>query len=142
METSIQDPVYKDIRSASHPFTRSANLTHKYYSYRGVHPSWVGQPTYYVPAALSEHTFPTFVNASAPLVTHWQQMRIRTWTKRDQYLDREYDIFPLDRKTHKVGRRHRGRNCNYVPARWMEERCVKQKRREIEWEIGQADSIE
>ena len=142
MATSIQDPVYKDIRSASRRSTRSSNLSHKYYSYRGVHPSWVGQPTYYVPTALSEHTFPPFVNASAPLVTYSQQMRIRTWTKRDQYLDREYDIFPLDRKTHKVGRRHRGRNCDYVPARWAEERCVKQRRREIEWEVEQAHSID
>ena len=122
-------PTHADLRSPSHASTRFAKQSQKYYAFRSGPMSRIGQSILYIPMSqLDESSFLTnsfFHFADAPLVTHPRAVRVRTWTKRDQFEERMADIWPLDRKNHKFGRRRRGRGCNYVPPRWEMERSTK-----------------
>ncbi|KIW10387.1 hypothetical protein PV08_11349 [Exophiala spinifera] len=97
---------YRDLRSRRHARNRHAKHASKYYGYRGVHPSWVGQPHYsFMLHPSTRRSLPgeysSFYQASAPLVSMPQHMKISTWTKRDMWLDRDTDIWPLDRQHHR-----------------------------------------
>lgn len=133
---------YRDLRSASRATRQYRKQLAKYYGFRGVKPSWVGQEYYSFSPVLAdpgatEHvlgcpgTFGWFMwPSTAPLV--WcppkteeerggkeeedeeeekeagerdhPSMRpcpeVRTWTRRDNWLDRDIDIWPLDRRHH------------------------------------------
>lgn len=104
---------YKDIRSSKRCQSRFAKRSAKYYGFRGVDPNWIGQPcdpvwrshqrdmnTAATPIQAMPQGLDTFKN-EASLESN---ARSRVYTKRDMWLDRELNIWPLDRRHH-VGRK-------------------------------------
>ncbi|ETI25641.1 hypothetical protein G647_02415 [Cladophialophora carrionii CBS 160.54] len=116
---------YRDLRSRRRPQNRHAKQSAKYYGYRGVHPSWVGQPysdfstEIQTPDSEAEAApksesawaskYPNLHASMDPLLlakARGTAPTIATWTKRDMWQDREDRIWPLDRRHH-VGKRFR-----------------------------------
>lgn len=106
---------YKDIRSSKRCQSRFAKRSAKYYGFRGVDPNWIGQPcdpvwrshqrdmnTAATPIQAMPQGLDTFKN-EASLESN---ARSRVYTKRDMWLDRELNIWPLDRRHH-VGKKIR-----------------------------------
>jgi len=89
----------KDIRSMSVPTKRTQKAKQKYYSYRSNHPSTVGQPYVALAGKRPEHTNPFLIDR----VVLGDRTCIEIWTKRDLWLDRTTDIWPL-RPPHHFGR--------------------------------------
>ncbi|EXJ57323.1 hypothetical protein A1O7_07670 [Cladophialophora yegresii CBS 114405] len=114
--------VYRDLRSHRRPDNRHAKQSAKYYGYRGVHPSWIGQPYFDIttgsqdPDRESEwaYQYPNLHASMDPLLLAEANgtavPKIATWTKRDMWQDRENGIWPLDRRHH-VGKRIREKRC-------------------------------
>lgn len=137
-------PTHLDLRSYKHALKREAKQSAKYYGYRGVHPSWIGQRYHALgpdsDQALTDLLSPLphiFYTSCDPLITMPKHMQVATWTKRDMWDDRENDIFPLDRRHHK-GKRIRDKKW----WKWNpkgRERCAKMKTRALEFALGGAD---
>lgn len=125
----------KDLRHELRSTRRHEKQKQKYYGYRGVKRSWPGQPAYKPPeeakGALRSQGQPWLTFPTASIDD--SDLEVATWTKKDQYDHREFDIWPLDRKHH-VGRRER-RNCDYVPSRWAYERKAKTKNEALDDQI-------
>ena len=123
---------YQDLRSEAQTLSRHRDAYHKYYGYRGVKPSWPGQKFLDISNSLNRQPWPC---TCVPQVGPEGEARIRTWTKQDQYENREFDIWPLDRHHH-VGRRRR-RNCCYISPRQEDERKMKSRNR-AKYELEEA----
>jgi hypothetical protein len=106
---------HKDIRSLKRSQNRYAKQSAKYYGFRGVDPNWVGQP--YNPVWRFDQIH--WNTAARPiaglynpsendgnLATCQLSAKSHTYTKKDMWLDRDVNIWPLDRRHH-VGRRIR-----------------------------------
>jgi hypothetical protein len=119
-------PTHADLRSLTHDSTRFAQQTQKYYRFRSGPMSRIGQSVLFTPEEPREGLS---CLVYAPVLTHPDTVGVRTWTKRDHFEWRTWDIWPLD-CPHKVGRRRR-RCCNYVPPRWEMERSMKRRHKLI-----------
>src|SRR5690349_7668543 len=105
---------YRDLRSARRPNTRASKSSAKYYNYRGVSPSWIGQPYLKITANATDPHYRnswrrsdwTYLPQSNPLLAHPDEVRVCAWTKRDMWDDRAQNIWPLDVRHH-VGKKIR-----------------------------------
>ncbi|EXJ75413.1 uncharacterized protein A1O5_02109 [Cladophialophora psammophila CBS 110553] len=140
-QDSIYAETYKDLRSQRRIRNRLSKQSAKYYGYRGVHSSWVDQQYLSVTRSPQPYFYPNLnVFAScAPLVIDATDMKVSTWTKRDMWLDRDVDIWPLDRRHHK-GRRIREKYC----WKWNElemGRRMRQKARYLDLAVEDGESL-
>ncbi|OAP59227.1 hypothetical protein AYL99_06525 [Fonsecaea erecta] len=124
---------YKDLRSEKRGRNRLSKQSAKYYGYRGVQPSWIDQEYLSFTNTPRQHFYPNFsiFVSSAPLVTEPTHAKVAMWTKRDMWLDRGVDIWPLDIRHHR-GRRIREK----YSFKWNElefGRRMKQKSRCLEF---------
>lgn len=125
------DSVHKDFRSSRHTRNREAKQCHKYYQYRGVDPKWIGQPFMKLSDHPSSHVSQSeraWYQWSAPLVAMPQHLKPAIYTKRDMWLDREDDIWPLDRRHHR-GKKIREKHCLKWQQRSMGTRLKQRSRR-------------
>src|ERR1700761_3505089 len=130
---------YKDLRSRRRLRNRQAKQSAKYYGYRGVHPSWIDQPYFDFARTIQSpywtYNHPNIYASMDPLVTG-AEAKVATWTKRDMWLDREYNIWPLDRRHH-VGKRIREKSC----WKWNEQSIGRRTRIEHRnWELAVEDA--
>jgi len=106
---------HKDIRSLRRSRNRHAKQSAKYYGFRGVDPNWIGQQ--YDPVWRYEQIYWWKPFKALPLeyrpyqdmanpVDYRQNSKSHTYTKRDMWLDRDINIWPLGRRHH-VGKRYR-----------------------------------
>ncbi|OQV03413.1 hypothetical protein CLAIMM_08461 [Cladophialophora immunda] len=109
---SICSETHKDLRSQRRSRNRTSKQAEKYYGYRCVQPGWIDQEYLSVTRVPRECFYPNInIFAScAPLVTDAADIKVAKWTKRDMWLDRDVDIWPLDVRRHK-GRRIREKYC-------------------------------
>jgi len=130
-ESSCASSLYADIRSLSRPHTRSQKAKQKYYGYRGVRPSQVGQPFLSFPdPPHSERRLPN-MRGDDPLLAMPDKAKVRVWTKRDMFDSREDNIWPLDRRHHR-GRVARGRGWG-PPV--LDHRRTKRLNEDMRWEV-------
>ncbi|KIW53362.1 hypothetical protein PV05_08942 [Exophiala xenobiotica] len=140
---------HRDLRSRRHAQNRCAKQSAKYYGYRGVHPSWIGQPYHSLASTPTSHTaleetygpFSAIYPACGPLVSVPRHLKVSIWTKRDMFLDCETDIWPLDRRHHR-GKKIREKRSAKWELRGLG-RGMKVKARavhdEVEVEDGQSE---
>lgn len=130
------DPtVCKDLRSHRRPRNRQSKQSAKYYGYRGVHPSWLNQPYIDVPWTMDR---PSWEWSSDPLVGG-HEAKVSQWTKADMWLERDQNIWPLDRRHH-VGKRIREKRS----SKWDElalGRRMRQRNREWEFAVDDARDL-
>ncbi len=136
---------HRDLRSRRHARNRCAKQSAKYYGYRGVHPSWIGQPYHSLASTPSAQTaleetygpFSTIYPAFGPLVSVPRHMKVSIWTKRDMFLDCETNIWPLDRRHHR-GKKIREKRSEKWELRWLG-RGMKCKARAVHDEVEDGD---
>lgn len=113
--SSEDSAIYKDIRSLKRSQNRHAKQSAKYYGFRSVDPNWIGQPydpvwrfeqAYWWKAAKAIPNDSCFDQKKTDLATCKLNPKPYTYTKRDMWLDRDVNIWPLDRQHH-VGRKIR-----------------------------------
>ncbi|KAJ9610248.1 hypothetical protein H2200_005025 [Cladophialophora chaetospira] len=127
---------YKDLRSHRRLQNRQAKQSAKYYGYRGVDPAWVNQPYISFPQN-NQSLFCAETHASAdPLISNGAEAKISTWTKHDMFLDRETNIWPLDRRHH-VGRHIREKYSHKYNELALGRRM---RQRNAEWEFAIHDA--
>ncbi|KAK5051920.1 hypothetical protein LTR84_002723 [Exophiala bonariae] len=97
---------YKDLRSLKRSQNRISKRSAKYYGFRGVDPNWIGQP--YDPVWRSSVTL---WNNSLPISR--LDARPRVYTKRDMWEDRDFNIWPLDRRHHMGKKKREKRSWKY-----------------------------
>jgi len=115
----------KDVRSFTHALNRQRKQSQKYYGYRGVKPSWVGQTYYDQPTSdfwPQQPQITAIGKASTPMA--------RVWTKRDMYLERDNNIWPLDFRHH-VGKRKREKRWNGQYVKQLE-RDIKTRTKKLD----------
>ncbi|KAH0832566.1 hypothetical protein AYO21_06040 [Fonsecaea monophora] len=130
---SINTEPQKDLRSQKRSKNRLAKQTAKYYGYRCVQPGWIDQEYLSMSGLPRNPSYPSpsIFASSDPLLTDAANFKVATWTKRDMWLDRDADIWPLDIRRHK-GRRIRDKFC----WKWNElefGRRTKQKSRYLDF---------
>lgn len=131
---------HKDIRSMKRSHNRHAKQSAKYYGFRGVDPNWVGQP--YDPVwrfAKVQWNRPELYNPfenDGNIATRKLNAKTHTYTKRDMWLDREVNIWPLDRQHH-VGRRIRDKWAWKDQEKVLRKK-IKQKARTMAFEAEDA----
>lgn len=111
---------YKDLRSLRRSQNRLHKQSAKYYGFRGVDPKWIGQP--YDPVWRSSLT--RWMNS---LPTSKPDSKYPVYTKRDMWIDREFNIWPLDRRHH-VGKRIREKRVWKYQERALQRRTKSRAR--------------
>ncbi|KIY00001.1 uncharacterized protein Z520_04638 [Fonsecaea multimorphosa CBS 102226] len=119
---------HRDLRSQRRSRNRLSKQSAKYYGYRGVQPGWIDQEYLTITNAPNSFGFA----GSAPLITaDAAAVKVATWTKRDMWLDRDVDIWPLDVRHH-TGRKNREKYF----SKWNElaiGRRMKQRSRRLDF---------
>ena len=135
---------YKDIRSHGRDKSRLSKRSAKYYGFRGVHPSWIDKPYLRISPPLDSMSIlshPKIFASCAPLVIPVEHdIRVATWTKRDMWLDRENDIWPLDCRHH-TGKRVREKRYSSKYTELALGRRMKQISAQYEWAVEDARDI-
>ena len=127
--------VYQDFRSHRRLRNRQSKQSAKYYGYRGVHPSWLNQRYIDFPSNLQS---PAWQWSNDPLVSGLEA-KISRWTKADMWLERDQNIWPLDRRHH-VGKRIREKRS----SKWDElalGRRIKQQNSGWEFAVDDAKDL-
>ncbi|KAK5447825.1 hypothetical protein LTS15_009324 [Exophiala xenobiotica] len=140
---------HRDLRSRRYTRNRCAKQSAKYYGYRGVDPSWLGQPYHSLASTPASQTalkeiygpFSTIYPAFGPLVSVPRHMNVSIWTKRDMFLDCETDIWPLDRRHHRGKKIREKRSAKWELKRLGRGMKVKAGAVQDEVEDGEFDDV-
>ncbi|KEF60712.1 uncharacterized protein A1O9_02273 [Exophiala aquamarina CBS 119918] len=140
-DLSEDSAVYKDIRALKRSQSRHAKQSAKYHGFRGVDPNWVGQPydpiwrfeqmNWWKPAKAISNDYPSY-QRDTNRATCELNPKSHTYTKRDMWLDRDINIWPLDRQQH-VGKKIREKRAWKYQEKTLQRR-TKQRARAIAFE--------
>jgi hypothetical protein len=131
---------HRDIRSSRHALNRQRKASSKYYRYRGVHPSWLGQPYLDVTHSPSQIYNQTWWLGSGPLIhPDLAKFSVKTWTKCDMYGEHDHDIWPLDRR-HSKGK-HIREQYSWKYGEKDLERRTRQIQRAIDFACADAEEM-
>lgn len=127
-------PLHRDLRSDKRAYNRHTQQSAKYYGYRGVDPNWIGQ--LYDP--LWRKAIKCLCGPSNPeRQNHLSRPdRVKIYTKKDMWQDRDFNIWPLDRRHH-VGKKIREKS-SWNDQERISGRSTKQKSRMLNSEVEEA----